>query len=469
MGSLVATEKGLIYPGPKLWTASSIPYFRALLSGNFATTLNDIHNQYGSVVRVAPDELSYIDEGAWKTIYAYNKGGCFAKSPKWYQPRNNGEVGIMSASPKDHSRFRRAFAPAFADKRLAELEPLFIQIADQLVTKLATFAKSGEPADICEWVECATFDFAAEFGFSKSLECLEKEDNRQGINLVQGSVHTFAQVVPARVFNLLWLWKRAKANDPLTKNRAIFEKKMGAWMQDRLAEGEKSASGKEDLMTWIGRREGKGGELSKGEVANAFADFIVAGTEASASAVVATLYQLLHNPKTKEKLENELRSTFSTSYQITPLAVSGLPYLNACINETMRMVPTLPNTLPRIVPEQGAEICGRWVPGGTFVSFTQFAAYHSRRNFSDPESYKPERWIDPSTMERHNSDVFHPFSIGPRSCIGENIGWTQVRLFLAKMIWHFDFTRMVKDFEWEDQPAYLIYKKDPMLVELKKR
>ncbi|KAF2230509.1 cytochrome P450 monooxygenase-like protein [Viridothelium virens] len=457
------------FPGPRLWTASSIPYFRALLSGNFATTINDIHARYGPVVRVAPDELSYIDEEAWRAIYGYHSGGCFPKSLKWFQPRGNGEVGIFAASAKDHGRFRRAFAPAFTKKMLHEHEPLIMATTNLFIEKLASKTVKKRLVDICEWMEYAIFDFAGEFAFSRSFRCLEREDNRFAIQMVQSSVHAFARVVPARAFGLLWLWKLVNARDPQWANRVKFEKTVREYTQERLQNGELSRTGKEDLVTWICRRTGKGGELSKGEVANALADFLVAGTETVASVVIATVHHLFKNPGVKAKLENEIRSAFGADAEITAKTLSDLPYLNACINETMRIAPTLPNVLPRIVPNKGTQLCGEWIPGGTFVSFSQFAAYHSSRNFSSPESYLPARWIDPVKMETHNSDVFNPFSTGPRSCVGEEFAWTEVRLFLAKLLFNFDLVRQISQFEWEDQEAYFIYKKKPMVIEIKER
>ncbi|KAL9093600.1 MAG: hypothetical protein Q9165_003995, partial [Trypethelium subeluteriae] len=334
------------------------------LNGNFATTINDIHAQYGPVVRVAPDELSYIDEEAWRAIYAYNSGGCFPKSPKWFLPRGNGEVGIMSAGAKDHGRFRRAFAPAFTNKMLHEHESLLMGNTNLFIEKLASMAANKELIDICEWMEYATFDFAGDFAFSRSFQCLEREHNRFAIQMVQGSVHGFARVVPARAFGLLWLWKLVNAKDPQLANRAKFEKTVREYTQERLQDGELSRTGKEDLITWICRRTAKGGELSKGEVANALADFLVAGTEAVASVVVATIYHLFRNPEAKAKLENEIRSAFGADAEIATKTLDDLPYLNACINETMRVAPTLPNVLPRVVPNGGAQICGEWVPGG---------------------------------------------------------------------------------------------------------
>ena len=54
----------------------------------------------------------------------------------------------------------------------------------------------------------------------------------------------------------------------------------------------------------------------------------------------------------------------------------------------------------------------------TWVSVTQLAAYRSPKYFRDAEKFYPERWLGDSHFDSDNRDVFHPFSIGPRNCIG---------------------------------------------------
>lgn len=58
------------FPGPKLWAATAVPYTRAQLSGDLIPKLMKFHQKYGSIVRIKPDELSWIDEGVWKDVSA---------------------------------------------------------------------------------------------------------------------------------------------------------------------------------------------------------------------------------------------------------------------------------------------------------------------------------------------------------------------------------------------------------------
>ncbi len=54
----------------------------------------------------------------------------------------------------------------------------------------------------------------------------------------------------------------------------------------------------------------------------------------------------------------------------------------------------------------------------TVVTINMLAAHRSPKNFTNPYGYHPERWLGDPAYASDNRDVFHPFSLGPRSCIG---------------------------------------------------
>lgn len=64
------------------------------------------------------------------------------------------------------------------------------------------------------------------------------------------------------------------------------------------------------------------------------------------------------------KLRDEIRGAFETNEDITIVATARLPYLTAIISEGLRLCPPTPTMLPRLVPRDGAMVCGNWLPGG---------------------------------------------------------------------------------------------------------
>lgn len=109
------------------------------------------------------------------------------------------------------------------------------------------------------------------------------------------------------------------------------------------------------------------------------------------------------------------------------------------------------------------------------LGMAQYAVFRSPTNFADAEEYIPERWL-PDADAKYAGDkreALQPFSFGPRNCIGRkcvaksgrcvrpnadllhSLANIEMRLVLAKMLWHFDFELADNDQHWiEDQMIY---------------
>lgn len=111
---------------------------------------------------------------------------------------------------------------------------------------------------------------------------------------------------------------------------------------------------------------------------------------------------------------SEIRETFSSYEEIDAAAVEKIPYLNAVLNETLRIFPPVPANLPR--SSSGETVENVYIPTGTIVSITAYAATHSEDNFYKPDDFIPERWIDPECTDKFDASV--PFSMGSRVCLG---------------------------------------------------
>lgn len=89
---------------------------------------------------------------------------------------------------------------------------------------------------------------------------------------------------------------------------------------------------------------------------------VIAGSDTTATALTTIIYFLTRYPQQLHRLEDEIRGTFDNGSQMTDLALQALPYLNAVIEEGLRMFPPTAFGLPRISP--GAIVDGHFVPPG---------------------------------------------------------------------------------------------------------
>lgn len=123
--------------------------------------LAKLHEGYGPVVRVSPNELSFNTAQAWRDIYGHRTDGrtSFVKDPRHYGPTIPGESHIINTNDEDHSRVRRILAHSFSDKALKEQETLLQRWAGVLVKQLGKQCEGqggSAKVDLVSWYNFTT-------------------------------------------------------------------------------------------------------------------------------------------------------------------------------------------------------------------------------------------------------------------------------------------------------------------------
>ena len=71
-----------------------------------------------------------------------------------------------------------------------------------------------------------------------------------------------------------------------------------------------------------------------------------------------------------------------------------LPYLQACINEVLRIFPPVAPLRERITPPEGDFLREFFIPGGVNVGFNLRAMQRNKVFGSDPKVFHPKRWLE---------------------------------------------------------------------------
>lgn len=142
-------------------------------------------------------------------------------------------------------------------------------------------------------------------------------------------------------------------------------------------------------------------------------------------AVAATLlsgaiYLLISNRHALENLTSAIRADFQSKGDFTYAKLEQHEYLNAVLQESLRLYPPAPDMLFRSTMGENALVAGKIVPPHTSVTVNLWAANRSKGNFHRPAEFIPERWLKqpPAEFQEDNRSVLNPFSIGSRNCIG---------------------------------------------------
>ncbi|KAI3341511.1 cytochrome P450 [Ustulina deusta] len=454
------------FPGPISTAASRIPFWVACVTGTQVTWIQKLHAKYGPVVRYSPNDLSFADQdgSAWKAIHGHEKGGReFPKAREWFVTPANGIYGINSApSHEDHRRFRRLFAPAFSERALKQQEPLFRKHVDFLISKLSENATKSENVDMVKMFQFTTFDIMGDLTLGQPLGLLKGNKYSRWVESVFDSI----KVIP--IAQLIQYYPVVNAIFNFLEPRFVTEMKYNHFKHSVDRVDMRLERGSEEPDIWNLVLSAKGNQQLSLEEMYCHADvFMLAGTETTGTSMAGLTYYLLINPDKLALLTQELRSEFSSESEITMESTAKLKFLNACINEALRLYPPVPVGVPRAVPNPGVTIAGKWVAPGTRVSVHHYTTYHSPSNFRNPEAFVPERWLGDPDYQDDRRESVQPFSTGPRDCIGRNLAMHEMRLILALVYFKFDLKMCDEGQEWTKQKAFILWDKKPLICHLK--
>jgi cytochrome P450 len=358
------------FPGPRLHSASIIPYMWDLLCGRSGFRLLELHKKYGEVVRIHPNELSYINIDAWKDIYASRVGHSqMQKDPAFYATPVE-SPSIFLSNDADHVRMRRLVSHAFSEKALRDQGPILQEYINLLMSRLHIVAKAGKQTDIVEWFNWTTFDLTGYLSFGESFGCLQNAASHPWVEIITDSVQasTFLSIA-GRIPGLNGLLLKLMPKSAVEKMEWFV--KMSSDLSDkRMA----MKTDRQDFMTFIMKHNGEKG-VSVPEIRATAMVLIVGGSETTASTLSAILWYLLQHTSIYRTFVQEIRGSLEKDEDITIHNLTHFKYLTAVINEGLRIYPPAPLGSPRLVPGKGDTILGKWIPGGVGFIFDACISY----------------------------------------------------------------------------------------------
>lgn len=342
--------------------------------------VREIHDRYGPIVRLSPNEISFVEASAWDDIYGHRLGNpAFPKDPLWHAPAPNGVRSILSANDADHSRFRRLLVHGFSEKALRDQEPLIQSYVELFIARMLekTSAAGDETArvNITQWFNFITFDIIGHLSFGESFHCLEKSQYHPWIAIVYSHFKATALAACCRFFPVLERVMLYTLPKTVKQQRIDHFNMSKEKVHQRIAAQQNHTWGNADFMAHVLRHNDEKG-MSLPEIESTFNILVLAGSETTATSLAGIVSYLMKDPMVLERLVHEIRSAFALSSEITADRAGRLPYLNAVIEEGLRLCQPVPLGLPRKVPPGGAIVCGHWLPGDVsstgelFLSFS---------------------------------------------------------------------------------------------------
>ncbi|KAJ6008900.1 hypothetical protein N7522_003916 [Penicillium canescens] len=449
--SLVVITKALLHPlrdvpGPFWARFTRLWYLRAVSMGDFEMKNIDLHRSYGSIIRIAPGQYSLNDPEAIRTIYSHSSN--FVKAP-WYlassNPNSESRDLFTDLDPRSHAKNRRKVASLYSMSSLIPMESCVADCTNVLIERFTEFAKSRQTFNLQNWIQFYAFDVIGLITLNKRFGFLDSGTDQNSLITSLNSYLVYASQVG--IFQELHPFlSRMLA---LLPSNGIAH--LGAFTLQQVSEGqrkfrEKSSADSSDpfLKRLLNMHSENPDKISEADIFTTCITNIGAGSDTTSISLTAILHKICQHSDVYQKLRNEIDTADDQGKLSFPAITfresQALPYLQACIKESMRLHPVTGLPLARVVPKGGATLCGRFFPEGEIVGVNTWVIHRNKAVFgNDADSYRPERWMDNpasvSEMERN----FLAFGSGSRTCIGKNISLVEIGKLIPELIRRFDF------------------------------
>lgn len=480
------------FPGPFWARGSILPRCYWVIKGELIYKVRDWHEEYGPVVRVGPNELSFKNAEAWKDIYGRRTSERLYELPTYkpyYDPMDQPD-NMLVAPREAHDAVRKIMSPGFSDKTIRAQEKHIGQYVDVLMDRLSAQCVSGDAGangkvNMTDWMAFCTFDIIGNLTFGSDFDCLRTGKYHPWITTIISSLQEMAYVRGAVLLGMLPVVKFLMQTLGVGAKRFKEQHALTiAKTKQRLEMG----TDKNDFMDDLIRAK-----VPENELHRHVNLFVVAGSETSATLLAGAIYLLGSNPEAYKKWRDEVRQTFQHESEITLTSVNKLDYMLAVLKESLRMYPPVAGAPPRYVPKGGHTIAGHFINEGTQVGIYQWAVNYDESFFFDPYTFDPDRCLHRASIIKNTEDgaddddedtkvdqskitkkyandrmdVLNPFLIGPRNCIGQNLAYAEMRLILARLAYRFDFELCEESKDWiEGQKNFVLWEKPELFVRL---
>jgi cytochrome P450 len=411
----------------------------------------------GKTVRFGPNSVSFNSNTALKEIYGFKAN---VRKAEFYDAFVHPAPNTHNSRDKAlHARKRRVLSQAFSDTAVKQMERYVLANVRTFCEQIGTGASDSTkgwtaPKNMSDWCNYLAMDILGDLCFGKAFHMLERSENRYALDLVSLATtrHLICGTMP--------LVGKLHLDKLLFHRIAAGRAKYLAYSKAQLTERTKLGDDTDRRDFFYHLLKAKDPETGKGfttpELWGESNLLIIAGSDTTSTAMAATLFYLVRNTNALHKASEEVRAKFQDVEEIHQgPELNACVYLRACIDEAMRLSPSVGGILPREVLSGGITVDGEFIPAGTVLGTPHYTIHHNPAYYPQPFTYTPERWLAGSqkassgystgTVTEHDvaqaQSAFCSFSVGPRGCIGKGMAYVEMMTTIARTLYLYDLRK----------------------------
>ncbi|RBR23415.1 uncharacterized protein FIESC28_03794 [Fusarium coffeatum] len=433
-------------PGPFGAGLTRLWMFRGSMRAQQPMEIQAAIEKYGSLVRIGPNELATDDAALLRRMNSakstYVRGPWFASMR--FEP---GKDNLFSMQDEEgHRKLRNKMAAGYSGKENPSLErsvdSIIAKFIDLLETKYLSTEDEFRPVDFSQKAQFFTLDVISDLAFGHQFGYLTKDEDVYDflkitrayfpVTVTMANMPWMISLLHSRLFSGLL----PKETDGVGFGAfiGVANKKVA----ERFAPG---ATPHADMLGSFMKNGLSQEQMSRESLLN-----VVAGSETTATTIRMIMLCILTNPVAYRRLQQEIDDAIKAgtiSSPITDAEARRLPFLQATIQEGLRIKVPAAGPLFKAVPPEGDTINGMFIPGGTQIGISPFGVYHSKKVFGpDAAVFRPERWLnaDPERLEAMADHVGLVFSSGKWQCLGKPVAIMELNKIFVELLRRFDFS-----------------------------
>ncbi|KAJ9561175.1 hypothetical protein OSB04_006335 [Centaurea solstitialis] len=363
--------------------------------------------------------------------------------------------GIFTVDGDEWREQRKASSHEFSKKVLRDFSGvIFTENTIKVGNILLEAAKSNQSVDITDLFTKSTTDSIFKVAFGIDFDNITGS-NEEGARFCHAFDEANALIL-RRFFDISWKIQKyfnIGTEAELKKNLKVINDITYKLIHTKIEQKQKAKDDtllkKQDLLSRFSQIKNTDPKYVRDIVVS----FVLAGKDPIATSLNWFIYMLCKHPQIQDKVAKEIKEATDMSLKqleitnvaefatrVTEEALDKMQYLHATLTETLRLYPALSIDSKTcfsddVLPDGGS------VKKGEAMIYMPYAM--GRMTFiwgDDALEFKPERWLD-------ENGVFHPaspfkftaFQAGPRTCLGQDFAYRQMKIFSSILLGCFTF------------------------------
>ena len=422
LGNLLQVDRQRMHQTVEQWAREFGPYFRFSLPGRRFLAVAD-HEALHTLLRDRPEGFrrSVRLEETWLELGL--------------------PAGVFGAHGEAWKRQRRMVMAGFDPTHVRAYFPSLVKVTQRLEGRWRKAASGQVAVDLQSDLMRYTVDAITGLAFGADVNTLESDDA-----VIQQHLDKIFPALFKRIMAPVPLWRylpnaadRRLAHSVVEVQRAIDGFIVQA--RERLrADPARRAQPANLLEAMIVASELPDSGVDDRDVAGNVITMLLAGEDTTANTLAWMIHLLWRNPQALRQAQDEVRRLAPDPAGFTPERMASLDYIEACINETMRLKPVAPFQAAQALRD--TTIADIRVPAGTVVWCAMRSDSLDDRHFPQAAAFDPQRWLGDSSTTTHASNsakrVSIPFGAGPRVCPGRYLALLEMKMAIAMLLGRFD-------------------------------